>query len=183
MKKIQLISIVLCMTLMMFFAACSGSEETKKDESTTSGEYTKTDKDDPSVPKTETPPTGTAKKSEQELPTTEKDLPKSDTPPPKIETPSTTPQQIPPPITTAPKTGQIMWSVQIGAFKNEPGALQVANEARTKFSQPIYKDFDPVTGFWKVNIGSFATRDQATKFKSDVQAQGYPDAFCVEVRR
>jgi hypothetical protein len=47
----------------------------------------------------------------------------------------------------------------------------------------LYKDYDPSSGFWKVTVGSSQTREQATQYKSDVQAKGYTDSFVVEVRR
>ena len=79
--------------------------------------------------------------------------------------------------------GAMMWSVQIGAFKAESGAFQLVSEAKNKFKQPVYKQYDPVSGFYKVTVGSFQTHDQAAQFKSEVQAKGYQDAFLVEVRR
>lgn len=176
----------LCVFSVLFLIGCSGSDETKKDETSKeqSGEFKKTDADvAPPVPKTTIPPEAEVKKTEQDIPSNEKDLPK-DVPAnePEIRKPKIEeyPTQQPP---STQKTAQIMWSVQIGAFKNESGALQAANEARAKFNQPIYKDLDPVTGFYKVTVGSFATHDQASRFKLEVQSKGYPDAFPVEVRR
>lgn len=76
-----------------------------------------------------------------------------------------------------------MWSVQLGAFKSEAGALQLIGEVKQKFNQPVYKRYDAVTGFYKVTLGSYQTRDDASRFKLDVQSRGYPDAFVVEVAR
>jgi cell division septation protein DedD len=76
-----------------------------------------------------------------------------------------------------------MWSVQIGAFKAEAGATSLLNEAKAKMNQPVYKDYDPVSGLYKVTIGSFQTREQATQFKEEVIGKGYSGAFSVEVRR
>jgi cell division septation protein DedD len=81
------------------------------------------------------------------------------------------------------REGLMMWSVQIGAFKLESGALQLFDRVKGTFSQPVYKDYDPATGFYKVTVGSFPSKDAANTFKGEVQSKGYPDAFTVEVRR
>ncbi len=175
--------------ILSFFIGCSGSEEMKKtDESSqSSGEFKKTDKDEVDIPKTATPPGTEEKTPEADLPQTEKDLPKDvQTPPqnPPQQIPQVSPPQTQPvPPGTTQRTGATMWSVQIGAFKNEAGALQAANEAKQKFNQPVYKDLDPATEFYKVTVGSFQTYDQASKYKLEVQAKGFPDAFPVEVKR
>ena len=77
----------------------------------------------------------------------------------------------------------MMWSVQIGAFKSEAGALQLVEELKQKFNQPVYKRYDPATGYYKVTLGSFPTREAATQYKAEVQSRGYPDSFIVEVAR
>ena len=154
------------------FYGCSSSEEAGTDASTSEQEFTATD-------------------------STADVLPDSDEPEPIPGDVTPIDRDIRPPKdtlgaaggaaereTTAPaRTGLMMWSVQIGAFKAESGALQLVNEAKKKFNQPVYKEYDPVSGFYKVNIGSFSKRDEASLFKTDVQAKGYPDAFTVEVRR
>lgn len=83
----------------------------------------------------------------------------------------------------APNAGSMMWSVQLGAFKSEAGAFQLIEELKQKFNQPVYKRYDPVTGYYKVTLGSYQTREKAGEFKLDVQSRGYPDAFTVEVAR
>ena len=155
--------------------ACSSSEET---ESTTDQqnpeEYKTVDTRPDVIPTTDQP----AKETE-EIPNTERNTPPKEGQAgeqmQEKETPPQTGQQ--------QKTGLMMWSVQIGAFKAESGALQLVNEAKKKFNQPVYKDYDPVSGFYKVNIGSFSKREEAGQFKTEVQSKGYPDAFTVEARR
>lgn len=178
MKIFQRISVLFLGVCFIGFVGCSGSDEAKKNEEAQkqNAEFSKTDQGETPTPKTVTPPD--VKPVEKELPQTEKEIPQQQEPPKvtKEESPAmqTQPTQ---------KSGSTMWSVQIGAFKNEAGALQLASEAKMKFNQPIYKDFDPVTGFYKVTVGSFSTHDQVSKYKLEVQSKGYPDAFAVEVRR
>ena len=156
---------------LLAWIGCSSSEEAGKD---TSGQKT-----------TETPsvearpvsvPAGDAQKTMEPPP------PMKEMPPPRQETPSTKDDQ----QTTEQKPqrpGIMMWSVQIGAFKQEAGAMQLFDDVKSKFNQPVYKDYDPVSGFYKITVGSFQTREQAGALKAEVQAKGYPDAFTVEVRR
>ncbi len=77
----------------------------------------------------------------------------------------------------------LMWSVQIGAFRNEEGAFSTVNKARAVLNKPVYKNFDQATGLFKVTVGSFATREQALEFRSFCVQNGYPDAFIVQVKR
>jgi hypothetical protein len=56
-------------------------------------------------------------------------------------------------------------------------------DLKKKFNQPLYKRYDPVTGYYKVTLGSFPTREQAAEYKLEVQSRGFPDAFTVEVAR
>jgi cell division septation protein DedD len=162
---------------------CSSSEEAAKSSEVPSGpSMTRTDTNVPTVPETPTPP----ESKKTELPTTEKNVP-----PEQVKTQTTPPvtqEQVPetqtPQTTQTPqKTGMMMWSVQIGAFKQEAGAVKTLNEAKVKFNQPVYKDYDAVTMFYKVTVGSFQTREQASQFKEEVRSKGYAEAFVVEVRR
>ncbi len=170
-----LFTLILCPALVsgLMLAGCSSSEDAAKTEPTPppAGEMTRTDTAPATVPDTPTPP----------------DVVKTETPPADRPStpPATPPQADQPPVTTTPqKTGMMMWSVQIGAFKAESGADKTVSEAKTKFNAfAVYKDYDSVTGFYKVTVGSFQLRDDAAKLKEKVRAQGYPEAFVVEVRR
>ncbi|MBN1446443.1 MAG: SPOR domain-containing protein, partial [Bacteroidetes bacterium] len=94
-----------------------------------------------------------------------------------------TPAESAPTPAVSPRAGTMMWSVQLGAFKNESGAFELVEELKKKFNHPVYKRYDPATGYYKVTMGSFQDRDQAANFKMEVQSRGYPDAFTVEVAR
>jgi cell division septation protein DedD len=157
------------------FIGCSSSEESTDDLGVPpQGEFQRIDADDEITPII----TDTDASADGELPTTEKNVPTRAPEPQPAAT-----QETPPAQQTQPARGMMMWSVQIGAFKVESCAIALVNEAKAKFNQPVYKDFDPVTNFYKVNVGSFSTREQAAQFKLEVQSKGYPDAFTVEARR
>ena len=185
--------------LAVGLAACSssdelsGAEQQKQDES---GTFQRIDNEEPIIPETDEPVMLEAVEDE-DLPVTEKPVPVQpatipaetpSTPPARQESAPTPPaqppqQSAPAAAQEAPRAGSMMWSVQLGAFKSEAGAFQLIEELKLKFNQPLYKRYDPVTGYYKVTLGSFPTREQATEYKLEVQSRGYPDAFTVEVAR
>lgn len=170
----------LCIALLLC-TACSSSDELSASEQSqqeTDRSFQRIDdEDEPIIPETDEP-VRLEIVEDEDLPGTERPVPvtiKTAEPPP-------VPQQAPP-STTDTHGGSMMWSVQIGAFKTESGAFSLVEEAKQKFNQPVYKRYDPVTGFYKVTLGSFPAREQAANYKAEVQSRGYPDAFTVEVAR
>lgn len=187
-RTLEFLAVACLAWCILLAAGCSGSDEAKKDQKKTApGEFGSVATDSTPAPKTAVPADATQK--EKELPQSDTEIPPAHRDPAQAKNPPSEnpPSQNPPGVTpaggTKTGTGLAMWSVQIGAFKSESGATQCANDARGKFNQPIYKDYDPVTGFYKVTVGSFSAYDQAGKYKLEVQGKGYPDAFPVEVKR
>lgn len=193
MKLTTLIPVLIFAFLAAPLTSCSGSEEGgfAYDDSTKS-EFTKVDESDtPVMPEEparvsgsdENPRNSATDLSQpQEKPQGKPKKTTVDTTPDAYEKPQTGQTEVQQkPSSTA--RGVLMWSVQIGAFKDEEGALKMVDEAKQTLKQPIYKDFDPATGFYKVTVGSFANKEDAGRYKADVQANGFPDAFSVEVRR
>ena len=174
-------------------SACSASEEidgTDQQASQKDGTFERVDKqEEPIIPETEEPVTLEAVEDE-DVPAVGKPVPvrtaDSEPPAPPSSRQEPEQQQEAQPDTapaTAPRAGSMMWSVQLGAFKSEAGAFQLIEELKKKFNQPVYKRYDPASGYYKVTLGSYPTREAATEFKLDVQSRGYPDAFTVEVAR
>ncbi len=171
--------------------ACSSSEEldASGDAGQDDGRFQKVDREESIIPETDEPVEIEVVEDEAEAATeavpvrTAQDTPT----PPKTETPAvqeTAPPPAPAPTpAVSPRSGAMMWSVQLGAFKNESGAFELVSELKKKFNQPVYKRYDAATGYYKVTLGSFQEREQAAEFKLDVQSRGYPDAFTVEVAR
>lgn len=175
-------------------SACSSSEEVsgsdqQQPEQNQSGAFQTVDKEEPIIPETDEPVT-LEPVADEDVPPTEKPVPVKAAEPAQT-TPVTPPsrqepvQQTQPSAAPAasPQAGSMMWSVQLGAFKSEAGAFQLIEDLKKKFNQPLYKRYDPVTGYYKVTIGSFPTREQAAEYKLEVQSRGFPDAFTVEVAR
>ncbi|MDX9758024.1 MAG: SPOR domain-containing protein [Bacteroidota bacterium] len=194
-----LVNFVPVLFLTGFLVACSssdelsGGEQQKQDES---GSFQRIDQEEPIIPETDEPVT-LEPVEDEDLPVTEKPVPvkPADVPattpstPPARQEPAqdrsvqTPPATVPAASQEPPRAGTMMWSVQVGAFKSEAGAFQLIEELKKKFNQPLYKRYDPVTGYYKVTLGSFPTREQATEYKLEVQSRGYPDVFTVEVAR
>jgi cell division septation protein DedD len=186
---------------LLFIAGCSGSEETSGDQRDNPEEFIQIDDTNAPV----LPEEGVSDENPrmpEEPAETETWNENSNVKPKNIETDNTAPevrtveaapathtepatgtQTLPPNNEAQKNAGLMMWSVQIGAFKEENGAIRLVQEAKSALNQPIYKDYDPVSGFYKVTVGSFTSQEQASRFKQDVRAAGYPDAFTVEVRR
>jgi cell division septation protein DedD len=189
---------VLFLSLPLLLASCSSSEEISESASTPDGEeavFERVDREETIIPETDVP--SEARPAQQQPAPIERTVPvqpQSDLPAAQ-EAPAVPARQQTQPVpaqqpavdtkaaTDATPSGTMMWSVQLGAFKSEAGALQLIEEVKKKFNQPVYKRYDAVTGFYKVTLGSYQLREDAARFKLDVQSRGYPDAFVVEVAR
>ncbi len=186
-KCLPLLFLVLVMTACSSSDEISNADQKSADES---GTFQRVDQEEAIIPETDEP-VKLEVVEDEDVPAVEKPVPvrsaevetvgePASTPPSRQET---LPDTAPPAQVSPPRTGTMMWSVQLGAYKSEAGAFQIIDELKQKFNQPVYKRYDPVTGYYKVTMGSFQTREQAAEFKLDVQSRGYPDAFTVEVAR
>jgi cell division septation protein DedD len=193
--RITIAALPLLLAALLITGACSSSDELEGGTGTATeqgdGEFKKTATEETVLPATDKPAevktTNTAtEKQETEAPPDDESLaPASAKPEPAAagtqkDAPVTTPAAV---TQQTAKTGAPMWSVQLGAFRQEGGATQLVTELKQKFNQPVYRNFDAASGFYKVTLGSFPNREQAASFKMEVQARGYPDAFVVEVTR
>ncbi len=172
--KTLTVRLIVATAMCVWIAGCSGSEETAGGGERAPEGFRTVDKEEIVIPATETPPDVAPEAPSRE---------------PEAAAPQRNPAGAPedadaPPRAKDPvRSGVMMWSVQIGAFRAEAGADQLFAEVRGKFSHPVYKDFDAVSGLYKVTVGSFPTREQATRFKEEVLDRGYTGAFAVEVMR
>lgn len=87
-------------------------------------------------------------------------------------------EEIPPP----PPAETVGYRVQIGAFEFETGkwggAQLWASQARAKFTEPVYVEFD--AGLYKVRVGDLVTREEADILKAKAIQLGYAGAFVAE---
>lgn len=70
------------------------------------------------------------------------------------------------------------YRVQIFASSTQNGAEQVASEARFKFTEQIYVEFDPP--YYKVRLGDYRNRADAEILREKAKSLGYHDAWIVQ---
>jgi cell division septation protein DedD len=70
------------------------------------------------------------------------------------------------------------WRVQIAALSSLATAEQVAEEARSRFQEPVYVEYEPP--LYKVRVGDFLVREEAESLKTRAHSQDYEKAWVVE---
>ncbi|HET6463815.1 MAG TPA: SPOR domain-containing protein [Candidatus Krumholzibacteria bacterium] len=91
--------------------------------------------------------------------------------------PDTTPPVVAPVVSAATADG---FRIQIFASADRDVAENARNVAASRLNMPAYLDLDG--GVYKVRIGDYATREQATAALPSVRGQFYPDAWVVPAR-
>jgi len=92
-------------------------------------------------------------------------------------TPSTSSTQAPPSTSAAQTPG---YRVQIFASSDRNRAESAAAEARQRFAEPVYIEFE--APLYKVRVGDCATRHEADTLKERAGAQGYDGAWVAETQ-
>ena len=72
------------------------------------------------------------------------------------------------------------YRVQLYATPDLQSAETIAARARTAFRDPVYVDSQPP--LFKVRVGDFLTRDEASRARERAVDSGYADAWIVEAR-
>jgi cell division septation protein DedD len=77
------------------------------------------------------------------------------------------------------KTGSALqtrsgYRIQLGAFIEERAAKNIAESAQSKFSVPVYLQFNPP--FHRIRVGDCRTMQEADSLKLIAIEYGYPDA-------
>ena len=86
----------------------------------------------------------------------------------------------------ASREQQIRFMVQIGAFKVPRNASRVQTTARARFHLPVLNDYNTARALYQIRIGFFETKDDAYKFRQQMQQEhpaDYKDAWVVQLRR
>jgi cell division septation protein DedD len=76
--------------------------------------------------------------------------------------------------------------VQIGAFKVARNASRVQTTARSRYHLPVLNDYNTAHALYQIRIGFFETKDDAYKFRQQMQLEhpaDYKDAWVVQLRR
>jgi hypothetical protein len=82
--------------------------------------------------------------------------------------------------TSITPTGNMVagYRVQLFASNTNDGANQVASEARFKFTEQVYVEYD--APYYKVRVGDFVNRSDAELLREKAKNSGYPDAWIVQ---
>lgn len=70
------------------------------------------------------------------------------------------------------------YRVQIFASSTNEGAERVASEARFKFTEQVYVEYEPP--YYKVRVGDYKNRSDAEILREKAKSLGYPDAWIVQ---
>jgi cell division septation protein DedD len=82
--------------------------------------------------------------------------------------------------------GEVLFSIQIGAYKEPANASAAQSHARERYTLPVLNEFQERPGLYRIRIGNFATREEAaaqlarmrTAFPAD-----YRDSFILQLQR
>lgn len=78
-----------------------------------------------------------------------------------------------PTVKTAPLTrpANAMYTVQVGAFRRASNALRLQRAVKQRFSdQPVYNDYHAVDKFYRVTVGKFGKRSEASALRRRIMA-------------
>lgn len=82
--------------------------------------------------------------------------------------------------------GAMLFSIQIGAFKEPANASAAQALARSRYTLPVLNEFQERPGLYRIRIGTFATREEATahlvRMRTAFPAD-YRDSFILQLER
>lgn len=102
------------------------------------------------------------------------------TTPTPVESKPTTPSETKPvatkPTATATSSNEagLTFKVQIGAYSSEP--------SKSKFSAAGKVSVDLINGMYKVTTGNFKTKEEAIKFRDELQSKGFSNCFIAKYK-
>jgi cell division septation protein DedD len=94
--------------------------------------------------------------------------------PPQVVTPTTPPAAV---TTSEESSKEAVYTVQLGAFENIGNVERFEKLIKSKFTAPIKTEFDDASGYYKVSVGQFSSKDEAYKLRDFCVQNGYKDAW------
>ncbi len=81
-------------------------------------------------------------------------------------------------VSATPSATRRGYRVQIGAYDNQAEANAMANRARGILTRGVYVQY--VAPYYKVRVGDFINKYEATQYKNQLRNTSYRDAWVVE---
>jgi cell division septation protein DedD len=81
-------------------------------------------------------------------------------------------------VSAAPTATRRGYRVQIGAYGSQAEANAMANRARGILTKSVYVQY--VAPYYKVRVGDFTSKYEATQYKDQIRRTSYRDAWVVE---
>ena len=82
--------------------------------------------------------------------------------------------------------GEVLFSIQIGAFKEPANASATQALARERYTLPVLNEFQEQAGLYRIRIGNFVSREEATAYLVRMRAAfpaDYRDSFILQLQR
>lgn len=82
--------------------------------------------------------------------------------------------------------GAVLFSIQIGAYKEPANASAAQSQARERYTLPVLNEFQPSPGLYRIRIGNFSTREEATAHLVRMRVAfpaDYKDSFILQLQR
>jgi len=81
-------------------------------------------------------------------------------------------------------TKNVFYTVQLGAFQKISNVEKFEKVIKAKFPNlPLKTEQDANTGYYKVTVGKFETKDEAYRLRDYCVQQGYKDAWVTELSK
>jgi len=81
-------------------------------------------------------------------------------------------------------TKNVFYTVQLGAFQKISNVEKFEKVIKAKFPNlPLKTEQDTNTGYYKVTVGKFETKDEAYRLRDYCVQQGYKDAWVTELSK
>jgi len=84
-------------------------------------------------------------------------------------------------ITTTDKKG-VFYTVQLGAFERIGNVERFEKLIKSKFPLEVKTEYDESSGYYKVSVGKYASKEEAYNLRDFCVQNGYKDAWVIEYK-
>jgi len=84
-------------------------------------------------------------------------------------------------ITTTEKK-EVFYAVQLGAFERISNVERFEKLIKSKFPLDVKTEYDESSGYYKVSVGKYASKEEAYNLRDFCVQNGYKDAWVIEYK-